>query len=136
MKLTIKTCKKAKRLLDAYRELHKEMLEYTEQEDAVFDKLLASGIDIYAEENEGICNKATYEAGLTDEYGETDIYDRLNEARRALVEYSMDNIIPCLPLRKEDLVLLKGAMGNAVYMGRLTDLLGRFLDRVDKEGTL
>lgn len=96
--------------------------------DVVYDKLQADGIDPFDENNERLVYDALFNAGLSDENGMTDIYENRRIARRELLTYIYDNILPLFPLSKSDMDLFRNNR-NVVYENKLLDVTRDFVQK-------
>jgi len=96
--------------------------------DVIYENLQAQGIDPFADENERIVCNALYQAGLTDENGLTDVMMNRHNARKELLNFIIDNIIPYFPIPASDRALFKKT-NNWVYQERLIDMTRNYVDK-------
>ena len=123
-----KTLNDAQRLFMQFDDAREAERVYDLACDVVYEKLQADGIDPFDENNERLVYDALFNAGLSDENGMTDIYENRRIARRELLTYIYDNILPLFPLSKSDMDLFRNNR-NVVYENKLLDVTRDFVQK-------
>lgn len=119
---------KTRRLFAAYD--HACIVERAQsaKADKILDELEAQGVDISTDEGEAIAAKALFEAGLSDENGETDVYKNRINARLELLNYILYDLLPALPMiPRSDLRQLQETR-NITYQNKAIEIVRKLIN--------
>lgn len=97
---------KARELFENFDEACEIEREHSEKVDVVFEELEGRGIDWQSEDGQKIANEALFRAGLSDPDGNTDVYVNRINARKELLNFLQQVIVPLLPICDNDKELL------------------------------